>query len=184
MFQCPACHTGNQPNARFCQQCGLQFGAPSQQYQPKQPGIGTGVKIGIGIFIGFLLMMGACAACFVGTMNRTLNDSTALETRNREAAAARTLMLEDVTGKKEHGFFTVTGRVKNTGNEPASFVKVNIEYLDKNDKVLDSDSTYAVGADTIAPGNSKVFTIMSGEVRGVIKYRCFIYKDWNVSGNF
>jgi hypothetical protein len=43
---------------------------------PKSPGIGTGVKIGIGIVIGFLLMMGACAACFVYIGNRALNQNS------------------------------------------------------------------------------------------------------------
>ena len=46
---------------------------PPQSYYPppqKQPGISTGVKIGIGVVVGMLLAMGGCIACFVVVMER------------------------------------------------------------------------------------------------------------------
>jgi len=48
----------------------MQYYQKQPPYQQKQPGIGTGIKIGIGIFTGFLLMMGACVFLLLSRLDR------------------------------------------------------------------------------------------------------------------
>jgi len=69
------------------------------------------------------------------------------------------------------------GRVRNNGKSTVKFVKVEVEWLDQNEKVLDTDWTYAVSGDGLRPGGAKSFQIMTPADNRMKKYRYFIKKD-------
>jgi xanthine/uracil/vitamin C permease (AzgA family) len=73
---------------------------PPQYYPPppKQPGISTGVKIGIGIVIGLLLAMGGCVACRILLVGNTARQVQQVQQEREQsvAAAIQLLLFEDV----------------------------------------------------------------------------------------
>lgn len=50
-----------------------------------------------------------------------------------------------------------TGTVTNNGNKTYKFVQIKGSFKDSSGTVLDTDSTYAVGSEGLAPGESKTF---------------------------
>ena len=54
---------------------------------------------------------------------------------------------------------TYNGTIKNTGSRTFKFVKVKGSFKDKSGTVVDTDWTYAVGSEGLAPGESKTFTL-------------------------
>ena len=60
----------------------------------------------------------------------------------------------------ERGSYTVaTGTVTNVGVYTYEFVKLKGTFRDSSDTVLDTDWTYAVGAEGLAPGESATFRL-------------------------
>lgn len=60
-----------------------------------------------------------------------------------------------------------TGKVKNTGNKTYKYIEVKGAFKDKNGNVLDTDWTYAVGSEGLAPEESSEF-------------RLSVTKDYNI----
>ena len=52
-----------------------------------------------------------------------------------------------------------------------------MEWLDANGKVLDTDTTYAVGSDGLRPGGAKSFTIMTSADKRMKRFRYKIVTD-------
>ncbi len=50
-----------------------------------------------------------------------------------------------------------TGTVTNNGNSTYKFVQIKGSFKDSSGTVIDTDSTYAVGSEGLAPGESKTF---------------------------
>jgi hypothetical protein len=59
----------------------------------------------------------------------------------------------------ERDYVYVTGSVENTGETNIRYFEVVVEYLDRNDRVIDSDYTNC--GEIIKPGNQKTFEIIS-----------------------
>lgn len=127
--------------------------------------IGVGCGILGALFLVMLLGLGTCAAC-VGTVATNMVES---EAANLERL--RHVRFENVSGGYEGDWFTVEGTVRNGGAEPISFVRVRVEALDAQDRVLDTDTTYAVGGDALSPGAAKTWRVMFNGVRGIESYR-------------
>lgn len=70
---------------------------------------------------------------------------------------SKKLIVDYFRGVHKGNYFVVSGDVKNNTNKLVKFVVVKIELRDKNGKVFDSDTTYAVGEEGILPGNSAKF---------------------------
>lgn len=66
---------------------------------------------------------------------------------------------EELIFKGDYMYFS--GYVKNTGDRNYSYIKVKATYCDKNNNVIDTDSTYAVGSEGLAPNDRKSFEIMT-----------------------
>lgn len=60
-----------------------------------------------------------------------------------------------------------TGQVYNRGDRTVRFVTIKVSFKDKNGNVIDTDSTYAVGSEGLAPGEST-------------KWRGSVKKDKNI----
>ncbi|HEX7014680.1 MAG TPA: FxLYD domain-containing protein [Cyclobacteriaceae bacterium] len=71
------------------------------------------------------------------------------------------IQFEDVRIFHEGNFMYCEGKVRNTGTKKFDYVKVKVEWLDKGGTILDTDFTYAVGGEGLAPNEAKSFSIMT-----------------------
>lgn len=63
-----------------------------------------------------------------------------------------------IDGVTNNSSYTVcTGSVKNTGEKTYKFVEVKGSFKDSSGNVIDTDSTYAAGAEGLAPGEASTF---------------------------
>jgi len=74
--------------------------------------------------------------------------------------------------KGDHTY--VKGRVKNIGDKNVKYFEVTAEYLDENEKVLDTD--YTNSGEIIKPDNMKEFEIMHKYNSDYNKVRIFVNK--------
>lgn len=68
----------------------------------------------------------------------------------------------------------VKGRVKNINNKNIKYFEITVEYLDENEKVLDTD--YTNSGEIIKPDNMKEFEIMHKYNSDYNKVRIFVNK--------
>ena len=71
-----------------------------------------------------------------------------------------TLRISNLSNKYSYGYYTFTGTVQNFLHRTVKFVKVKLELLDSNGKVVDTDWTYAVGVEGLNYRDSKPFEII------------------------
>ena len=69
------------------------------------------------------------------------------------------LKISDLTWDNNSSYNICTGKVKNTGKKTYYFVTVKGSFKDSSGNVLDTDSTYAVGSEGLAPGESSSFRL-------------------------
>jgi hypothetical protein len=131
------------------------------------------VKIGIGIVVGMLVAMGGCVACgiyFVGNAGRQVQEAQQEKERSI-AAAIQLLQFEDVNGKTQYSYTTVSGRVRNNSKMTFEWVKVGVDWSDEHGQLIDSGYTYLVAGEALQPGAAKAFQIMNREDKRALKYR-------------
>lgn len=176
---CTNCGQVNAPEAQRCIRCGFalyQFvpQPPPQYYAPpKQAGVSTGVKIGIGIVVGMLLAMGGCVACgvfLVGNTARRVQDRVQ-EKEQSAGAAVLLLEFEDLKAETKYSYTTLTGRVRNNSDFTFKWVKVGADWSDSNGRIVNSDYTYLVAGEELPPGAAKAFQIMSRQDSQATRYR-------------
>ncbi len=67
------------------------------------------------------------------------------------------LTVTETTIKNDSDQTVCTGTLKNTGDETYRFIKVKGSFKNADGEVIDTDSTYAVGDEGLAPGESTTF---------------------------
>lgn len=67
----------------------------------------------------------------------------------------------DFSWSREYGYITCEGSVKNNGDVTVSDVKVKIIFKNSSGEVIDTDWTYAVGSEGLAPGESCKWSSMT-----------------------
>lgn len=72
-------------------------------------------------------------------------------------SATTVLKFSDIEIEHNTSYTVCTGTVKNTGKKTYEFVKIKGSFKNSSGTVLDTDWTYAVGAEGLAPGESKTF---------------------------
>ena len=72
----------------------------------------------------------------------------------------------------------VQGTVKNNSSSTVSYVKVKCAFMDNSGNVIDTNWTYAVGSEGLAPGESKKWEMMVSYDRKIDKCRATIL-DFN-----
>lgn len=85
------------------------------------------------------------------------------------------VFVEDKEMDYSNGNYLISGTVKNTTDSTVYFVKVKVSILDKNDNVINTDNTYAVGDEGLAPGESSTFKCYIDKVEGTEKYNAKVY---------
>lgn len=71
-------------------------------------------------------------------------------------------------------YYYAEGTLKNNSNSTVSFVKVKCTFLDSAGNVVDTNWTYAVGSEGLAPGESKKWDMMVSYDRKIEKCRATI----------
>ena len=70
------------------------------------------------------------------------------------------LQISDVSlSWSSSSYVKCTGKVKNTGKKTYTFVKVKGAFKDSKGNVVDTDWTYVVGSEGLAPGESSSFSM-------------------------
>lgn len=131
--------------------------------------------VGCGVVLAVAVMMGACSL-FVGKtaldVNKAMEDEKA-----RKSAALAAIKISDLESETSAGFVTIRGRACNEGSQPATFVKIGCDYLNKGGVVVNSDFTYASSSDAIQPGACKEFTLMERNSDKWERYRTYVMAD-------
>jgi hypothetical protein len=86
-------------------------------------------------------------------------------------------VLKDIDSETTAGYVTIKGRACNEGGEPAKFVKIGFDYLNKSGQVVDSGFTYASSSDGIQPGACKEFSTMQRNSDDWARYNVRIIGD-------
>ncbi|MED3965852.1 FxLYD domain-containing protein [Niallia taxi] len=58
-------------------------------------------------------------------------------------------------------FITIKGSVKNNSSSPVTFVKLKVNYMDGNNKVVNTEEAYVNSSDELLPNEQKSFNIMT-----------------------
>jgi len=67
------------------------------------------------------------------------------------------LIFENLRGGLESEWYTISGRVRNTGATDLSWVKVEFELLNPHNSVIGKHTTYVTGTETLRPTESMPF---------------------------
>ena len=100
-----------------------------------------------------------------------------LKQEEERREALRNVVIEDVKGELGGTSMVVEGKVRNKGIRRVENVKVSVEWMDKNGKVLDTDWTYAVSSVGLRPGGAKSFRISTRLDKKAERFWCRIIKD-------
>lgn len=79
------------------------------------------------------------------------------------------LDFSDISITHNSSYTVCTGAITNNGRRTYTFVEVKGKFKDSSGKVLDSDWTYAVGSEGLAPGESTTFRISVDKNRSITK---------------
>lgn len=133
------------------------------------------VGVGCGVVLAIVVLMGACSM-LVG--KAALDVNTAVEEEKaKRAATLAAITIKDLDSETRAGFVTIRGRACNEGAQPAAFVKIGCDYLNKAGSVVNSDFTYASSSDPIQPGACKEFTLMERNSDDWERYRTYVMTD-------
>jgi hypothetical protein len=131
--------------------------------------------VGCGVILAFVLMMGACSM-FVGKAALDVNQAIE-EEKTKKATALASIKIKDVDSEVSSGYVTIRGRACNEGSDPATFVKIGCDYLNKAGEIVNSDFTYASSSDGIQPGACKEFTLMERNSDDWIRFRAYVMRE-------
>lgn len=93
----------------------------------------------------------------VGDTMNAINQEQLAETEDK----LENIKFEEVQIFSRDNFMYCEGKIRNTGMREFDFVKVKVEWLDGGGTILDTDYTYAVGSEGLAPNEAKSFSIMA-----------------------
>jgi hypothetical protein len=79
------------------------------------------------------------------------------------------LKFSDIEITHNSSYTVCTGTITNNGRKIYSFVEVKGKFKDSSGTVLDTDWTYAVGSEGLAPGESTTFRISVDKNRNITK---------------
>lgn len=72
-------------------------------------------------------------------------------------------------------YYLITGSVKNNTDETVTFVKVKISIVDSSGSIIDTESTYAVGSEGLAPGESSKFECYVKRSSNASSFKAYVY---------
>ncbi len=96
----------------------------------------------------------------------------AVESRLSHQEALKGLSIGDISWRRERGEMAFYGVVRNRGYQPISRAKVEVEWMDANEAIIETDWGYAVGHEPLSPGRSRRFVVMTPNNPRVKKATC------------
>ncbi len=165
---------------RKCKECGQQVstaaescphcGARIRRRRSGSPFLFSCLGIIVGLVLVFFLFI-----VFVSSIFKDVGES--IRSREQEEQAIlRLLKFEDVRGYQEDNYMHIEGRVRNNGSSPIDYVKIEVEWLDDQGRVLDTDWTFLVASDALRPGAAKAFDVMTPAQPAMTKYKYKVNK--------
>ena len=76
-------------------------------------------------------------------------------------------------------YYYFSGYVRNDDSRYHDYIKIKVKLYDKNENVFDSDWTYAVGSESLGPGESKYFEMMVRKTSKDCEYYSFSIIDYD-----
>ena len=146
--------------------------APRKRRRVKKLAILTAV---LAVAIVTPLVLYAVSAAQTKRAAERLAAELAAEAVARDAALEQCEVV-DTRFRMDGAVMRLTGKVRNRGETPVDFVKVQVEWRDRRGNVLDTGSAYAVGADPLPPGKSAPFVIVSPADKRMRKHRAWVEK--------
>lgn len=101
-------------------------------------------------------------------------DDDASAKNSRVSASELSLEVTRLYLSSTGNYYYAEGTVKNNSSSTVSYVKVKCAFLDSSGNVVDTDWTYAVGSEGLAPGESKKWEMMVSYDRKIEKCRATI----------
>jgi len=101
-------------------------------------------------------------------------DDDAASKSNRVSSSDLRLEVTRLYLSSTGNYYYAEGTVKNNSSSTVSYVKVKCAFMDSAGNVIDTDWTYAVGSEGLAPGESKKWEMMVSYDRKIDKCRATI----------
>ena len=101
-------------------------------------------------------------------------DDDAASKNNRVSASDLGLEVTRLYLSSTGNYYYAEGTVKNNSSSTVSYVKVKCAFMDNSGNVIDTNWTYAVGSEGLAPGESKKWEMMVSYDRKIDKCRATI----------
>ncbi len=130
----------------------------------------------VGGVILLLLVLVMGPLFWIGTTAMHVGGALHKQETEKANALAR-VELEELNGHIDGSYMYCKGKVRNLGTSSVKFVKVQVEWLDKSGNILDTDFTYAVGGEELAPGAAKSFSMMTPADHRMKRYRCVVLRN-------
>jgi hypothetical protein len=119
--------------------------------------------------IMMLLVFTAPPICILGVFANAFSKGIQKVEEDKRAAIAN-LVFEDVSVSRDGSYMYLKGRVRNNGTTAPDFVKVEVNWLDKQGTILDTGETFVVDLEKLEPGAAKSFEIMTPENPKMARY--------------
>jgi hypothetical protein len=96
---------------------------------------------------------------------------------SKKPSPAQSISISEVKGFIDGDYMYLKGKITNYGTETFRYVKVGVNWYDNNGRMLDTDYTYAVGAEGLAPKATKSFEIMTKADNSMANYNYYIMEE-------
>lgn len=161
-YQCHKCGKEIEASKKFCPYCGMRVQGTKSWLQKTKEFVNTRKKF---VIISCIIVVVVIIASIIAIVASNNNSSSSYNdyygggytpSYNYESA---TSVLKFTNIKIEHNssYTVCTGTVKNTGSKTYSFVQIKGSFKNYSGTVVDTDWTYAVGSEGLAPGESTTF---------------------------
>lgn len=180
---CPECEQKIPEKSDTCPICGFPMAQQASANPPTTQAVieiplldkSRLVPLIIAIIAALLILIGciwgiscACSACEEAEEDYEPSYTYADYTDTMETLGTIYLKVSDVRTSYSGSYVKATGRVTNNGTVTYEFVKVKGAFVDSRGNTVDTDWTYAVGSEGLAPGESCTFTM-------------YVDKDYSIS---
>ncbi len=106
--------------------------------------------------------------------NRAYNEALESRLENEQEVKSYELFISNVSVSSNRVFTTASGTISNHGKGTVSFVKVKGQFQNSAGTTIDTDWTYAVGSEGLAPGESTKFELSVDKDSSIKKCSCSV----------
>lgn len=186
LIKCPECGKDVSEKCIKCPQCGYPINRLAEpvinakQTHKAQSGldgktIGVLVAIASVVVLLCIVVFSQKPASYTYTSNTTSKTTSQTKSTYSEVATA-VLKISDAKVSSNSSYTIVTGTITNNGKNTYTFVKVKGAFQNSAGKTIDTDWTYAVGSEGLAPGESTTFRMSVSEDSSIKKCDVSIYE--------